>query len=238
MSDEPPPPKRRWRNRQIMMPSGERQMAERVLKKNVRKESSRLWIERQINDPYVLRAQAEGWRARSAFKLIELDDKFHFLKRAARLVDLGAAPGSWAQVAVKRGAGRVVGIDLLAIEPLAGATFLEMDFLSPQAPGALLEALGSAPDIVLSDMAANTTGHSRTDQIRTGALAEAAAEFALEHIAPGGTFITKGFQGGLEGALLTRLKRNFDHVRHAKPPASRAESAEVYVFAQGRKATR
>jgi 23S rRNA (uridine2552-2'-O)-methyltransferase len=218
-----------------MMPSGERQMAERVLKKNVRKESSRLWIERQINDPYVLRAQTEGWRARSAFKLIELDDKFHLLKRGARVVDLGAAPGSWAQVAVKRGAGRVVGIDLLPIEPLAGATFLEMDFLSPQAPAALLKELGGAPDIILSDMAANTTGHARTDQIRTGALAEAAAEFALEHLAPGGAFVTKGFQGGLEAALLTRLKQNFDTVRHAKPPASRAESAEVYVVAQGRK---
>jgi len=235
MSDEPPPPKRRWRNKQILMPSGERQLAERVLKKNVRKESSRQWIERQINDPYVLRAQTEGWRARSAFKLIELDDKFHFLKRGARVVDLGAAPGSWAQVAQKRGAAQIVGIDLLPIDPLPGVVFLEADFLGPQAPAALMKALGGPPDIVLSDMAANTTGHARTDQIRTGALAEAAADFALAHLAPGGSFVTKAFQGGLDTTLLTRLKQHFASVRHAKPPASRAASSEVYLVAQGRK---
>ena len=237
MSDEPPPPKRRWRNKQILMPSGERQLAERVLKKNVRKESSRLWIERQINDPYVLRAQTEGWRARSAFKLIELDDKFHVLKRGARVVDLGAAPGSWAQVAQKRGAAQIVGIDLLPIDPMPGVVFLEADFLSPQAPAALMKALGGPPDIVLSDMAANTTGHARTDQIRTGALAEAAAAFALEHLAPGGVFVTKAFQGGLDTTLLTSLKQHFATVRHAKPPASRAASSEVYLVAQGRKPT-
>ncbi len=234
MSDDEAP-KRRWRNRQILMPSGERQLAERVLKKNVRKESSRQWIERQINDPYVQRAQAEGWRARSAFKLIELDDKFHFIKRGARVVDLGIAPGSWAQVAQKRGAAHIVGIDLLPVDPLPGVTLLEMDFLSAEAPAALIKALGGAPDLVLCDMAANTTGHARTDQIRTGALAEAGADFALAHLAPGGSFVTKAFQGGLDAALLTRLKQNFDTVRHAKPPASRAESAEVYVVAMGRK---
>ncbi|MBS0384085.1 MAG: RlmE family RNA methyltransferase, partial [Proteobacteria bacterium] len=165
------------------MPSGERQLAERVRKKNVPKESSRKWIERQLNDPYVQRAQAEGWRARSAFKLIELDDKFHFLKRGARVVDLGAAPGSWSQVAQKRGAAAIAGIDLLPIDPLPGVTFLQMDFLSPEAPAALVKAIGGPPDLVLSDMAANTTGHARTDQIRTGALAEAAAEFAMAHLA-------------------------------------------------------
>lgn len=236
MSDEQPP-KRRWRNKQVLMPSGERQLAERVKKKNVRKESSRQWLERQLNDPYVQRAQAEGWRARSAFKLIELDDKFHFTKRGARVVDLGAAPGSWAQVAQKRGAATIVGIDLLPVDPLPGVTFLQMDFLSPDAPAALTKALGGAPDLVLSDMAANTTGHTRTDQIRTGALAEAAADFALAHLAIGGTFVTKAFQGGLDAALLARLKQNFETVRHAKPPASRAESAEVYVIAMGRKPT-
>jgi 23S rRNA (uridine2552-2'-O)-methyltransferase len=235
MSDETPPPKRRWMNRQVLMPNGERQLAERVKKKNVRKESSRQWLERQLNDPYVHRAQAEGWRARSAFKLIELDEKFHFIRRGARVVDLGAAPGSWAQVVQKRGAAVIVGIDLLRIDPLAGVTFLEMDFLAPQAPAALIKALGGAPELVLSDMAANTTGHTRTDQIRTGALAEAAADFAMMQLAPGGTFVTKAFQGGLETALLTRLKQSFDTVRHAKPPASRAESAEVYVVAMGRK---
>lgn len=234
MSDEEPP-KRRWTNRQVLMPSGERQLAERVRKKRVPKESSRLWIERQLNDPYVHRAQAEGWRARSAFKLIELDEKFHFLKRGARVVDLGAAPGSWAQVAQKRGAARIVGIDLLPVDPLPGVEFLEMDFLSAAAPEALTKALGGAPDLVLSDMAANTTGHTRTDQIRTGALAEAAADFALAHLTLGGVFVTKAFQGGLEADLLSRLKQNFDTVRHAKPPASRAESAEIYVVAMGRK---
>ena len=223
--------KRRWRGKPQ---TGEgRQLTERVKKKKL-KESSRNWVERQLNDPYVARAKAEGYRARAAYKLIELDEKFHFLKKGARVADLGAAPGGWAQVAVQRGA-KVVGIDLLHIDPMPGATFLEMDFLAPEAPDALITALGGPPDIVLSDMAANTTGHAKTDQIRTGALAEAAAEFALEHVAPGGTFVTKAFQGGLESELLARLKQAFVTVRHAKPPASRAESAEVYVVAQGRK---
>jgi 23S rRNA (uridine2552-2'-O)-methyltransferase len=197
-------------------------------------ESSRNWLQRQLNDPYVARARAEGYRARAAYKLIELDEKFHFLKKGARVVDLGAAPGGWAQVAVQRGA-KVVGIDLLPIEPLTGAVFLEMDFLAPEAPAALIGALGGPPDIVLSDMAANTTGHAKTDQIRTGALADAAADFALEHLAPGGTFVTKAFQGGLDNTLLTRLKQGFATVKHAKPPASRAESSEVYVVAIGKR---
>jgi 23S rRNA (uridine2552-2'-O)-methyltransferase len=224
--------KRRWRQKPQAGGEG-RQLTERVKNKRA-KESSKKWIERQLNDPYVARAKAEGYRARAAYKLIELDEKFGLLKNGARVVDLGAAPGGWAQVAVKRGA-KVVGIDLLPIDPLPGATFLEMDFLAPEAPAALTDALGGAPDIVLSDMAANTTGHAKTDQIRTGALAEAAAEFALAHLAPGGAFVTKAFQGGLDAALLTRLKQNFAKVSHAKPPASRAESAEVYVVAMGRK---
>jgi 23S rRNA (uridine2552-2'-O)-methyltransferase len=223
--------KRRWRGKPQ---TGEgRQLTERVKKKKL-KESSRQWVERQLNDPYVARAKAEGYRARAAYKLIELDEKFHFLKKGARVVELGAAPGGWAQVAVQRGA-KVVGIDLLPVDPMPGATFLEMDFLAPEAPGALIAALGGPPDIVLSDMAANTTGHAKTDQIRTGALAEAAAEFALQHLAPGGVFVTKAFQGGLDAGLLAQLKQAFTTVRHAKPPASRAESAEVYVVAQGRK---
>jgi 23S rRNA (uridine2552-2'-O)-methyltransferase len=231
MSDEEPP-KRRWTGR----PSsggGERQMTTNVKNKKA-KESSRNWIRRQLNDPYVARARADGYRARAAYKLIELDEKFHFLKRGARVADLGAAPGGWAQVAAKRGAN-VVGIDLLQIEPLTGVTFLQMDFLDADASAALIKALGGPPDIVLSDMAANTTGHAKTDQIRTGALADAAAEFALAHLAPGGTFVTKGFQGGLENELLARLKQGFATVKHAKPPASRAESSEVYVVAIGRK---
>lgn len=230
MSQEPP--KRRWTGKP-KAGDGARQLTERVKNKRA-KESSKKWIERQLNDPYVARARAEGYRARAAYKLIELDAQFRFLKRGARVIDLGAAPGGWAQVAVQRGCA-VAGIDLLPIEPLAGATFLEMDFLAPEAPAALIRALGGAPDVVLSDMAANTTGHAKTDQIRTGALAEAAAEFALAHLAPGGAFVTKAFQGGLDAALLARLKQNFAKVAHAKPPASRAESAEVYVVAMGRK---
>jgi 23S rRNA (uridine2552-2'-O)-methyltransferase len=236
VSDEPPEPKRRWRSREVVSPGGERELVKRVKNKKA-KESSRNWLNRQLNDPYVARAAAEGWRARSAFKLIELDEQFGLIKRGADVVDLGAAPGSWAQVAVKRGAGKVVGIDLLPIAPLSGATFLEMDFLSDEAPQALLRLIGGPPDLVLSDMAANTTGHARTDQIRTGALAEAAAEFALDHLAPGGAFVTKAFQGGLDAGLLTRLKQNFATVKHAKPKASRAESSEVYLVAMGRKAT-
>ncbi len=224
--------KRRWRAKPAS-DGGERQLVQHVKNKKA-KESSRKWIERQLNDPYVARARAEGYRARAAYKLLELDEKFHLLKRGARVIDLGAAPGGWAQVAVKRGCV-VVGVDLLAIEPLPGATFLQMDLLASEAPAALLAALGGAPDLVLSDMAANTTGHARTDQIRTGALADAAADFALAHLAAGGAFVTKAFQGGLDMSLLTRLKQNFAKVSHAKPAASRAESAEVYVVALGRK---
>lgn len=227
------PPKRRWTGKPKSGAGGERQMQTRVKNKKL-DESSRNWVKRHLNDPYVARARADGYRARAAYKLIELDDEFGILKRGARVIDLGAAPGGWAQVAVQRGC-KVVGVDLLPIEPLAGATFFQMDITAPETPGVLLGALGSAPDIVLSDMAANTTGHAKTDQIRTGALAEAAAEFALAHLAPGGTFVTKAFQGGLDAALLTRLKQAFASVKHAKPPASRAESAEVYVVAMGRR---
>jgi 23S rRNA (uridine2552-2'-O)-methyltransferase len=224
--------KRRWTGKQ-MTASGARGLTTRVKKKV--KESSRQWIERQLNDPYVARAKAEGYRARAAYKLSELDDRFHVIKKGARVIDLGTAPGGWAQVCVKRGAGKVVGVDLLPIDPLPGAVFLQMDFLAPEAPAAVMKALGGSPDLVLSDMAANTTGHAKTDQIRTGALAEAAAEFAIAHLAPGGAFVTKAFQGGLDAELLQRLKQNFESVRHAKPPASRAESAEVYVVAMGKR---
>lgn len=230
MSDDPP--KRRWTGKP-KGGSGERQLAQTVKNKKL-DESSKNWIRRQINDPYVAKARAEGYRARAAFKLIELDEKFHLLKRGLRIIDLGAAPGGWAQVAVKHGC-TVVGVDLLQVEPMAGARFFEMDILAPETPGILMNALGGAPDLVLSDMAANTTGHTRTDQIRTGALADAAADFALEHLAPGGAFVTKAFQGGLDTTLLTRLKQGFAKVSHAKPKASRAESSEVYVVALGRK---
>lgn len=234
MSDEQPP-KRRWTGKPKSGAGGERQMHTRVKNKKL-DESSRNWMKRHLNDPYVARARADGYRARAAYKLIELNDEFHFLKKGMKVIDLGAAPGGWAQVAVQRGASAVVGVDLLPIEPLPGATFFELDLLDEDTPAVLMEALGGAPDIVLSDMAANTTGHARTDQIRTGALADAAASFALAHLAPGGTFVTKAFQGGLDGELLTRLKQGFATVKHAKPPASRAESSEVYVVAMGRKA--
>jgi 23S rRNA (uridine2552-2'-O)-methyltransferase len=232
MSDDEAP-KRRWTKPVGAPGAGERKMAERVKNKKA-KESSRNWLKRQLNDPYVTRAKADGFRARAAYKLTELDERFHLLKRGQRIIDLGAAPGGWAQVAVQRGA-KVVGIDLLPIEPLTGAVFMQMDFLDPDAPAKLIAALGGPPDLVLSDMAANTTGHAKTDQIRTGALAEAAADFALAHLAPGGAFVTKAFQGGLDTDLLTHLKQHFTSVRHAKPPASRAESSEVYVVALGRK---
>jgi len=230
MSDEEPP-KRRWTGKP-KGGDGQRQLQTRVKNKKL-DESSRNWVKRQLNDPYVARARADGYRARAAYKLIELDDQFGILKKGARVIDLGAAPGGWAQVAVKRGAGKVVGVDLLPIEPLPGATFFQLDLLDAATPGVLMEALGGPPDVVLSDMAANTTGHAKTDQIRTGALAEAAADFALEHLAPGGVFVTKAFQGGLDAELLTRLKQGFASVKHAKPPASRAESPEVYVVAMG-----
>lgn len=233
MSEEDPP-KRRWTGKPKSGAGGERQMQTRVKNKKLN-ESSRNWVKRHLNDPYVARARADGYRARAAYKLIELDEQFHFLKRGMRIIDLGAAPGGWAQVAVQRGAGAVVGVDLLEIEPLTGAIFFQLDLLDDKTPGVLMGALGGAPDLVLSDMAANTTGHARTDQIRTGALADAAADFALEHLAPGGTFVTKAFQGGLDTTLLTRLKQGFTTVKHAKPPASRSESSEVYVVAMGRK---
>ncbi|MGD9815115.1 MAG: RlmE family RNA methyltransferase [Hyphomonadaceae bacterium] len=234
MSSDDTPPKRRWTGKPKSGAGGERQMQIRVKNKKL-DESSRNWVKRHLNDPYVARARADGYRARAAYKLIELDDQFGILTRGARVIDLGAAPGGWAQVAVQRGC-TVVGVDLLPVEPLDGAVFFEMDFTAPETPGVLLAALGGAPDVVLSDMAANTTGHAKTDQIRTGALAEAAAEFAIAHLAPGGAFVTKAFQGGLDAALLARLKQSFTKVSHAKPPASRAESAEVYVVAMGRKA--
>ncbi len=221
--------KRRWAGPTQGAGAGRGAKRERV---RADRPSSKRWIERQLHDPYVRKAKAHGYRARAAYKLIELDERFHFLKRGARIADLGAAPGGWAQVAIEKGA-TVVGIDLLPIEPLVGAVFIQGDLRDEADARAVLDALGGRPDIVLSDMAANTTGHKPTDQIQTGVLAEAAAEFALAHLAKGGTFVTKAFQGGLDAALLARLKRSFETVRHAKPPASRAESVEIYVVAMG-----
>src|SRR5262245_20418563 len=203
-----------------------------------RSPASKRWLERQLNDPYVARAKREGFRGRAAFKLREVDDKHRLLKQGARVVDLGAAPGGWSQVAAKRvgaaeGRGRVVAIDLLAMAPLAGVDFVELDVLDPSAPDRLKQMLGGAADVVLSDMAANATGHRKTDHLKIMALAEAAAEFAREVLAPGGAFLCKVLQGGTEATLLAALKRDFATVRHVKPAASRADSAELYLLATG-----
>ncbi len=195
----------------------------------------KLWLERQLNDPYVARAKREGFRSRAAFKLIEIDDKHHVLKSGARVVDLGAAPGGWSQVAAKRvGArGRVVAIDILEMDEIAGVEFARIDFLDDSAPDKLKAMLGGPADVVLSDMAANATGHRQTDHLKIMALVEAAAEFAGEVLKPGGSFLAKVIQGGTESALLAALKRAFATVKHAKPPASRSDSAELYVLATG-----
>jgi 23S rRNA (uridine2552-2'-O)-methyltransferase len=217
--------------------SGSRELKVRVKTAGKRSLSSKLWLERQLNDPYVARAKREGMRSRAAYKLIEIDDKAHFLKKGARVVDLGAAPGGWSQVAAKRvgapGQGRVVGIDLLDMEPVAGVDFMQLDFLEPDAPDKLKAMLGGPADVVLSDMAANTTGHTRTDHLRIMALVELAFEFAREVLAPGGAFLAKVLQGGTEASLLAALKRDFQSVKHIKPPASRADSAELYLLATG-----
>ena len=218
---------------------GLRPLKARVKNPKVRKPSSRAWLERQLNDPYVAAAKSAGWRARSAFKLIEVDDKHRFLKPGQRVLDLGAAPGGWSQVAAERvraaeGRGQVVAIDYLAFDAIPGVTIFEQDFMDAGAPAKLRAALrDGCADVVLSDMAAPTTGHSNTDHLRIIGLAEAAAEFACEVLAPGGSFLAKVFQGGTERDLLVLLKANFAKVAHIKPPSSRAESAELYVLASG-----
>jgi 23S rRNA (uridine2552-2'-O)-methyltransferase len=215
-----------------------RDLKVRVKSGKSRSLSSKLWLDRQLNDPYVSRAKREGYRSRAAYKLIEIDDKHRFLKPGARVVDLGAAPGGWSQVAAKRcasaeGKGRVVAIDLLALAPIPGVDFIRADFLSPEAPADVKTLLNGAADVVLSDMAANATGHRKTDHLKIMALAEAAAEFAREVLAPGGVFLCKVLQGGTETTLLAQLKRDFTVVKHLKPAASRTDSAELYLLAMG-----
>jgi 23S rRNA (uridine2552-2'-O)-methyltransferase len=217
---------------------GERELKVRLRTGKGRSLAQRLWLERQLNDPYVARAKREGLRSRAAYKLIEMDDKYRFLKVGGRVVDLGAAPGGWSQIAAKRvgadtGRGRVVAIDVLEMQPVAGVEVLHLDFLGHDAPERLKALLGGPADVVLSDMAANATGHRRTDHLKIMALAETAALFAREVLKPGGTFLCKVLQGGTEGALLADLKRDFATVRHVKPAASRADSAELYVLATG-----
>jgi 23S rRNA (uridine2552-2'-O)-methyltransferase len=221
-------------------PSGGQRLARtRLQSKKQRTQSSRQWLERQLNDPYVAAAKRAGFRSRAAYKLAEIDDRFHVLKPGRRVVDLGAAPGGWSQVAAERvrsvdGKGQVVAIDILPMEPVTGVEAIQLDFMDDTAPGRLTSMLrGGRADVVLSDMAAPGTGHARTDHLRILGLAEAALQFACEVLDEGGAFVCKVFQGGSERALLDALKRNFAAVRHVKPPASRAESAEMYVVATG-----
>jgi len=220
------------------MSGGGRDLRVRVRSGGGRTQASRRWLERQLNDPYVARAKREGMRSRAAYKLIEIDDKYKFLKPGAKVVDLGAAPGGWSQVAARRvraqeGGGQVVAIDLLDMDPIPGVAFLQRDFMAARAPRELKTLLGGPADVVLSDMAANATGHRRTDHLKIMGLAEAAADFACEVLRPGGTFLAKVLQGGTEGELLASLKRDFASVKHVKPAASRSDSAELYVLATG-----
>jgi 23S rRNA (uridine2552-2'-O)-methyltransferase len=216
---------------------GPRQKKVRVRGGKSRSVSSRQWLERQLNDPYVARARHEGMRSRAAYKLLEIDDKAHFLKKGARVIDLGAAPGGWSQVAAGRvdapRQGKVIAIDNLPMDPVPGVDFVELDFLDDAAPDTLRGMIGGPADVVLSDMAANATGHARTDHLKIMALVEAAADFARGLLAPGGTFLAKVLQGGTEAALLASLKRDYKSVKHVKPPASRADSAELYLLATG-----
>jgi 23S rRNA (uridine2552-2'-O)-methyltransferase len=218
---------------------GERRLKVRVKRARGRTTSQVRWLERQLNDPFVRKAREMGYRSRAAFKLIGIDDKFRILRPGARVVDLGATPGGWSQVAAERtgaaeGRGRVVAVDVHSVEPIPGVVILRQDFLAPEAPARIMEALGSEKaDVVLSDMAAHATGHRQTDHLKVMALAEAAADFAREVLAPGGAFVAKVLRGGTEGELLARLKQDFERVRHFKPEASRADSAELYVVATG-----
>jgi 23S rRNA (uridine2552-2'-O)-methyltransferase len=220
-----------------------RGMAVRVKTAKQRSPSSAAWLARQLNDPYVAEAKRLGYRSRAAFKLIELDERFHLLKRGARVVDLGAAPGGWTQIAARRvgteegpgkeGRGKLVAADILAMEAVPGATVLQQDFLDAKAPAEIIAALGGPADLVLSDMAANTVGHPQTDHLRTMGLVEAALDFAGEVLAPGGAFVAKVLAGGADAGLVAELNRRFTSVKHAKPPASRKGSSEWYVVAQG-----
>lgn len=207
---------------------------ERLRTARKRSASSARWLQRQLNDPYVQKAKAAGWRSRAAFKLIELDEKYGLLKSARRVVDLGIAPGGWAQVVRKRAPkAAVVGIDLLPTDPIEGVTIFQMDFMADEAPAALVGALDGQPDLVVSDMAANTVGHKQTDHLRTMGLVETAAHFAIQQLSPGGAFVAKVLAGGTDTDLLALLKQHFSSVKHAKPPASRKDSSEWYVIAQG-----
>ena len=231
MAEEPP------RKRMVRLPTrgGDEARATPARLKTAkdRTPSSQAWLERQINDPFAAQARARGYRSRAAFKLAEIDERLKLIRKGSRVVDLGCAPGGWIQIALERGAGAVVGVDLLPVDPLPPAEIVQMDFTDPACGSRLIELLGGAPDLVLSDMAPNTVGHRETDHLRIVGLVEAAADFAIEVLKPGGAFVTKAFQGGEMAALLKTLKANFAEVRHIKPKASRAESSEVYLAASG-----
>lgn len=197
--------------------------------------SSQQWIKRQLADPYAERARAEGWRSRAAFKLSEIDDKLGLIRKGSRVIDLGAAPGGWTEVALKRGAAAVAGVDLLPIVPIPGAVLIEADFTAPGVDQQLIDALGGPPDLVLSDMAHNTIGHRKTDHMKIIALIEIAADFAIRTLKPGGAFLTKSFQGGDLGEVMGRLRAAFDEVKIVKPGASRKDSAEVFLVARGKR---
>jgi len=214
---------------------GERELSVRVKTASGRTLSSTLWLQRQLNDPYVAAARREGYRSRAAYKLIEMDEKYHLLKKGARIIDLGAAPGGWSQVAVKKAgpSGRIIAIDINAFDPIPGVEITQMDFLDPEAPDRLIAMAGGPVDLVMSDMAASASGHRPTDHLKIMALCEAAIEFAVNVLAPGGSFVAKVLKGGTENELLAMMQRHFRSVRHAKPKASRQDSAEAYVVATG-----
>lgn len=230
MSDEEPP-----RKRMVRPPSGGEARAKPARLKTAygRTSSQQAWLERQINDPFAAKARAEGYRSRAAYKLTEMDERFRLIRKGARVIDLGAAPGGWVQVALKRGAGAVVGVDLLPIDPIPRAELIQMDFTDPTCGPRLIELLGGPPDVVLSDMAPNTMGHRQTDHIRIVGLIEIAVDFAIEVLKPGGDFVAKAFQGGETAEVIRRLKLHFAEVKNVKPKASRSDSSEVYLVATG-----
>jgi 23S rRNA (uridine2552-2'-O)-methyltransferase len=225
------------RKRMVKPPSGGaeagRPKPARLKTAKLRTPSSQAWLERQINDPFAAQARAHGYRSRAAYKLTEIDDRFHLLKPGAKVLDLGLAPGGWTQVAIERRVGPIVGVDLLPVEPLPPANILQMDFTDPACGPLLMERLGGAPDVVLSDMAPNTVGHRKTDHLRIVGLIEAAADFAVQVLKPGGAFVAKAFQGGETAAVIALLKQNFASVKTVKPKASRPESSELYLVATG-----
>jgi len=218
-----------------MRPPSGRERKKRVKKAGKIKESSTRWISRHINDPYVHKATQQGYRSRAAFKLLEMDEKLHLIKPGMRVVDLGAAPGGWSQILASRKMSHIAAIDILPMDPIEGVDFIEMDFTDNEAPDRLKAIMQGEADLVLSDLAPNTTGHKRTDHLRTMAIVELAWDFAKDVLKQNGAFVAKVFQGGAENELLTELKKNFKSVKHIKPPASRAESSEVYLVAQGYK---